>query len=430
MKRWMLIAIFLIAGIAATAGPRLMAAAPCVQMKPAVNPGPNAALLYFRAFLLTPPINYIPKKYLATYPLGTPMDKIIRQLGQSAQASLRLLHRAAELANCRWGIGGDRYGPTVLLPELAKASQLTNWVILEARIAIAEHHFHRAIRDYTDGIMLARAIGRDKTIIGTLVEYSLRERLNWMLADNLTQLPPPALDHLAAALSRLPAPTPISYGIIAENQGKIAWLKRLIRTGRTYQFLKDSVGVSYFLRPGKLYYPAWTALKSILKSKSTSKVYWKKEAYKSICALEHYNKRLRRILALPYPQSISALKKLQPLHPPLTKQLIATGGYVQEIPQPPHHFPLDDVANLLLPSPSNTNGGYAVQCRAIAQTAMLRAAVAYLRGGRKAFDAVKDPFGKGPFMLKKTGKKLVIQSALNVSTIYNKHPSTLTVKLK
>ncbi len=82
----------------------------------------------------------------------------------SAQASLRFLHRGAELKNCRWGTDINRYGLSALLPEFAPAKDLTNDAILDARIAIADHHFNRAIRDYTDGIVLAHAIGHDKSL--------------------------------------------------------------------------------------------------------------------------------------------------------------------------------------------------------------------------------------------------------------------------
>ncbi len=411
----MLIGIFILAGVAVTAWPRLRATASRVPTKPAVNQGANAALIYWRAFALMPRRS----KYLLHIEqspsfsfLTIPLDKQIRQLDQSAQRSLRLLQHGAELVNCHWGLGISRFGISVQIPELAKAIQLTNWGILDARIAIADHHFNRAIRDYSDGIMLAHAIGRDKTIIGTLVEYSIRRfYLNRMLADNLAKLPAPALNHLAAVLSRLPAPTPFSYGFNCDNQDKIAWLKRLIRTGRTYQFIKLSEYKKWLSE-----YKWGPAFLSKLKSKS--RAYWLQQARESIHMLEPYNERGLRAMALPYPQSIAAVEKL-----PSNSSLYTSSP--------------GNVADLFIGVPKQ---GYALQFLVIAQTAMLRAAVAYLRGGRKAFDAVKDPFGKGPFIYYKmlwprgsTGQKMVIQSALNVQSIepdYYRPITHITFKLK
>ncbi len=60
MKRWMIFAIFMIVGMATIVGPRLMAATPGTQTEQAVKPSPNAALRYFRAFLLMPRYRYFP----------------------------------------------------------------------------------------------------------------------------------------------------------------------------------------------------------------------------------------------------------------------------------------------------------------------------------------------------------------------------------
>ncbi len=239
-----------------------------------------------------------------------------------------------------------------------------------------------------------------------MIEYSNRYLLNRMLADNLARLPARVLNHLAAVLSRLPAPTPISYGIIRDNQGNIAWLQRLLRTGQIYKFANIFSQVIELHPVKPLHIPNNPAKNAIplrlqqARPEKTNKAFWLQQVRKSIRVCEHFDVRIRRALALRYPISFVALKKM-----------------------PRYRLVHNDISFLLIP---NITPAVAWQYRILAQTAMLQAAVAYFRGGRKAFDAVKDPYGKGPFTLRKIGKKLVIQSALKVSY---KRPVTLTIPL-
>ena len=76
---------------------------------------------------------------------------------------------------------------------------------------------------------------------------------------------------------------------------------------------------------------------------------------------------------------------------------------------------------------------YAAECGTQAHRAELGAAIAYLLGGRSAFDKIRDPFGHGHLILEKRANELVIRSHLDASPLVGsataKMEASLTVPM-
>ena len=131
----------------------------------------NAALQYWQAFALLPPLDDKQEKLLDNRALAS-LDDAASKLLTDSHASLLFLSRAARLRECDWGLDYND-GASMYMPHLNKARTLARIAALEARRAFEAGQFDRA-REMTFGmIAMARQCGGDRTMVSMLVCYMI-----------------------------------------------------------------------------------------------------------------------------------------------------------------------------------------------------------------------------------------------------------------
>ena len=372
------------------------------------NPAANAALYYYQAFELMPSRKFM-RHGVLLITSESPLHKTEIQYLKSAKWLLRLLHRGSEMPYCNWGQDITRWGLLAPLPELAKANRLKEIALLDVRFQWSEKHWNRAAQVFGDVFILAHHVGREKTVIGALVEYSIEAAAVNIIAENLFSMPPAALEAVRKVLDRTPPPTTMAWAQEAQSQIELAWLRNRVRENRL----------------GSL----WLAVRSInetlprqvngkMPSAPPMPANFRHQVQVAIPIIAQQCRATIMAFRQPYPQAINAIKQVDRQTEKLRSQWRASKN------------PVLSALSERVPA----SRGYVLECRTVAQLAMLRAAIAYLRGGRAAFDMVHDPFGTGPLILKASPDRLVLRTHLNLKVLDDSaltgHYESLTVPLK
>jgi len=192
----------------------------------------NAALVYWQAFDGLPDLmadKY--KKGIAT-PLDQPLDDEIVQLFEDRRHVLMLLHRGTRRTHCDWGIEVAEDGPEAILPHLALARDLARLAVLRARHRFHEGRQTEGVSDVLGTMTLGRYAGRDRTLVGILIDNAIQHMAQDVVAAYLPRLSKSALDKLATGFARLPAQNSFAQCMVSE--GVFApWLIQRIKATKT-----------------------------------------------------------------------------------------------------------------------------------------------------------------------------------------------------
>ncbi len=134
----------------------------------------NPALLYWEALLLNSFRPQSEHDYLTTNEWnGKKLDDQFRAFASSPNGAFRIIEQAAhQKAPCDWGYDLT-YGPTLLLPSLAKVKQL---VLLERhrfRLHLESGDVKVGIEEWLATETMAHQVSRDGTLISCLVQETL-----------------------------------------------------------------------------------------------------------------------------------------------------------------------------------------------------------------------------------------------------------------
>ncbi len=209
--------------------------------------GNNAALDYWQAFGTMPKLNDAEEsKFVNEYPT-LPLDAHVKDLVAQAGYSLRILHQAAAVRPCNWGINWAAEGPETMLPQLNGARILTTLAGLRARLAFEAGRPQAAVDDLVASLVLARQCGLDGSMIGLLVEYSIENRANGTLAANLPRLNADGLKALQARLADLPPGSKPSLAMRNAEENTAIWLREKVRrTTQPEEMIKLFVDLGVF----------------------------------------------------------------------------------------------------------------------------------------------------------------------------------------
>ncbi len=373
------------------------------------HPGANAALYYYRAFALLPKIpvrtinGAIPR--ISDYPL----DKTtLRQL-HAAKWSLRLLCLGCRMPVCNWG-DKSIYGQFTFVPPvwvLGQARVLGEIAMLQARLDWGKKRWKRSNRLVAASFILAHHVGQGHMVLGIFTQGVMNDIYLSTLAKHIAVLPKKELRALQRLLANLPPLTPLATAL---QPGAPDPLRVIMR-----QLLKRHIEASIWqwvvtLQQAQKYAPGQRPPEPI----PPVPAHIAKEVRAAISAMQRHDKELVAALTTPYPQSIRSVDKV---YRHIKIQDIASGNRVLRV----------------LGRPWWVKPYYAAQCGTQARRMELRAAIAYLLGGRAAFNKIRDPFGPGPLILEKHANQLVIRSHLNVTPLVApataKWETTLTVPL-
>lgn len=404
---------------------------------------PNAALLYWQAFALMPE-NDIPEDLWETK-----LNEEAMAYLESAPIALGLLHRATEGKSCDWGIAWDR-GPGTLMPHLSEARALGRLACFRARLHISRGRARSALEDFRAVLVLARHVGKDATLVGAVVQFTMQKHAVDGVVRHFGYWSKEDLAWLREALDQLPSGGNIVEGIQKEKDLFGGWLRRYLQgvggedgldvtidrvvssceptalealgkltddelRGLAAQL--DAVSDAHYAELAKAIRlpemkkglveplrllermlaqaPAEERedLAELVRLLAESKVRAQEArgdlaVAELLTELESNYTELIRISSLPYPDWLN--------EGPAFEQRLASA---------------DPLSRLLAQS---TSKAYAREAVAKVRLAILRAAIAWKTAGTEAFEAIRDPYGDGPFELTPSADHARIASALKL----------------
>jgi hypothetical protein len=296
-------------------------------------------------------------------------DTLIRR----ARPALVALREAATIGRCDWGaetLTSDDLDERRLSHSNIKLIQLA---CLSARRLAESGRGREAVDDAFAALTLSHRIGSGGVLIARMFECSGEVTSFRTLGRILPRLDRKTLDHASQRLDALPPPEPASATIGPESRFVASMLHAHLMTNGPK--IEDEFWVEDGFDADQI------ASLNRLTNGTRDGVFAHLEATRP--AFDE----LARRLDLPRPgyrQSLKEFEKAERQNHPFAAMLVEHSGRIR---------PMVD--------------------RMLALRVILRSAVVLLRDGEPAFLKVADPYGSGPFSLERSGKGLVIRSALH-----------------
>jgi len=207
---------------------------PAAAEKPGRKLTPNAALVYWQAFAMLPDGEAKKQPDLSKWKT-LELDAKTRQWVRSAGPALHLLHKAAAIDHCDWGIDWKE-GPHTLLPHLGKVRHLARLAMLRARCRLADGKTDDALGDVVAVLRLSRHVTQNDFVVEMLVGIAIESVAIDMLTAELGRLTPAQKKTLARQFDALPEPTTLAGAMLAEKAGIVDWIIDRLRKGGRKQF--------------------------------------------------------------------------------------------------------------------------------------------------------------------------------------------------
>jgi hypothetical protein len=342
----------------------------------------NAALQYWQAFALMPPLDKDQEKLLADWN-KVPLDAAALKLTAASEESQRYLLRGAKFRACDWGLDYED-GIGLLLPHLNKARQLARLAALHARSALEQGHVEAAAQDATAILALGRHVGSVPIVISILVGYAIEANAVDLLASYLPELQALAPGIVSTYEALPPGATLQRAYLTMEKELTLRWLVKKLRDAEA--------------REKGAWREVWkAAVDRPMGVDTTSQVDSFERAVKLTEDLVPVCDALATLVALP-------AEEFDARYPAFKKQTKAA-------------HPL---AGYFLTAPEQVLGA---QRRNQVRMELLKAAIAVVRGGPEKLEAIKDLFGTGPFAYRRLDKGFELKSKL----LFRDQPVALTV---
>ena len=165
----------------------------------------NPALLYWQAIVLRPVQSDEDRDYLLTNEWrGRPLDDRFRSLVIAPNTAFRLIEQAGrQTAPCDWGYD-ITYGPTMLLPGLAKGKSFAQIERLRFRWHLESGRSEDAVHEWLATFALSHQLSRDGTLISCLVQFAMDNILLCGVAENWFRLDDAALLAIQKGMPSIP----------------------------------------------------------------------------------------------------------------------------------------------------------------------------------------------------------------------------------
>ena len=381
----------------------LIITATCVGAggQPATN-NINPAQLYYQAFLVTPDISDADYDYIWTNEWqGQHLPDRFGQIVAGYDNEFKLLREAARSTNpCDWGIDMSD-GPATLLPHLSRVKGAVQTAKLRALWELQQGRQADARDDLLAAFVLARNVTRDGTLFSTLVERANEMITCWNVAELFGRFSNQNLQQLLDGIEAAPARRSVADCVATEGALFQNWTLRKIRELQQANPGNDAqvmAGIremfASLLEPQKEVQdaqPSQTRMSgstvraqaNVLRDDQAPPADWWARLSQAaggtsagivqlINDLGPFEQKLASILALP--------------HGEFEPHMVQLKADVQQASNP--------LASLLLPPWEGVRGK---ELRAIANLAMVRAAIEFELHGEAAMQSVTDPWAQGPF---------------------------------
>ena len=324
----------------------------------------NAALSYWQGFALMPPMDDPTRQRMASIMRGdSSVDDDMRKLVAASENSLDFLYRGANIESCGWGLAYET-GPYAYLPHLGKARELSRVALIRARIRFDAGQAEEGMKDTIAAIQLARHAGQDGVVvlINVLVGYAIESEAIETIVDSLQHLNQQQRNEFETRINQFQPTDDMKAALRGERDVFLGWLIREIESDRSRDRILE------------------------LASESTEPATIAQVKQASPEQLLNWSKAMGEL----YDAVINAIGQ--------TDESIETAKKLEaHIDQ---QISINPLAKMFLPAFGQAR---LAGKRYVTKRAQLSAAFALFRSGPSALDgeAFRDPFGDGPFQLKR-----------------------------
>ncbi|MCC6579695.1 MAG: hypothetical protein IT440_04585 [Phycisphaeraceae bacterium] len=186
----------------------------------------NAALLYWQAFALLPGREEMNRVAAL---LDQPVGDESRQLAGVGKQSLTLLHKAAMIPACDWGLLVED-GPAVLLPHVSKSRELARLALLEAKVHEANGQHGQAADAWVDVLALGRHAAQDQMLLEVIVSQWCERQALPMLESRVDALSSAEARMILNRLEQLPSAPRVAEAIRRDGRIMTDWAMNQVRT--------------------------------------------------------------------------------------------------------------------------------------------------------------------------------------------------------
>lgn len=347
--------------------------------------GANAALDYWQAIYFAPKLDEQREKALDESRTTTP-DQTAEKAVQDGYRSITFVRLGAEKPACNWGLPLEQQGITTLMPQLSAARTLARLMLAESQLEIRDGKGAAADDDWVSTITLGRNIASDNLVIGLLVDHGIETMAIDVAAADLPHLDHAALDHLAAALKKLPPRQPLGTAVRAEQLVGQRWL--------------------------------------IVHLKQDHDPQWRAHLAQIFGGEEPINTSAKILAGFDSPESLAAkLQDLDPLYDRLEQAADMPYDQFEKI-WPALEKQINSTPAAQLVMVAHFDRVRRSAAAAETRLALLTAAIDVARAGPESLKSHADPFGSGPFTYRGADKNFELSSTL---TTRDGQPVTLKV---
>jgi len=358
----------------------------------------NPALRYFQAFIIAPDLSAADRDYLfAREWRGQKLtERFVEAVARYDKEFVQVRQAAQATVPCDWGIDMSP-GPFTLLPHLARCKAVAQAARLRALWNLQHGRQAEARDDLLGAFALGRNAGRDGVLISVLVQIAMETIICSAVAENFYQFSPETLKQLADGFEAAPPRTTVAAVMAGEESFFAKWME-----GKVLRLQKENpgneakvmAGIQEVIentlgggdeQPSEAQRNVWEQV--------TQKARTSEDILKLLREQGPLYQKLAEVMALPHAEFERQIKQ-----------------FVAEVRDSSNPF-----VSLTFPALE--------KCRpkefmALAQLAMLRAAVEYKLHGEAGLKSVADPFGQGPFAFRRivfegVDRGFELKSALN-----------------
>ncbi len=330
----------------------------------------NPALLYWQAFDQRVDIPAEVRKEMFAEPPTLPLEAARPHLARYDVTFDRLRRAAQMRVPCDWG-SDPADGPGAYMPNLVTLRKTAQLVPVRVHYALEAGEEKQAVDDLMAGLVLGRHTSQSHTLVTTMIGVAIESMMLRTLADHFQQLSPDALLLLKAELDAAPARATVKQAMAGEKTLFLEWI--IGRLERLSSMQADGgQALDEFRR----------SMREVLNLNKVDGFAPEGEAIDRTLARYHSMR-----VVYDWVQGVASA-------PPDT--LAADHQAFQERVKALRN----PMADLLVP---NILKARQTELRLNAHLAMVRAAIALRTEGEDAFRKIRDPYGDGPFLLRRLG---------------------------
>jgi hypothetical protein len=335
----------------------------------------NPALLYYQAFNAAPDNSQEDRDYLFTNEWRN--QKLPDRFGELVARynnEFRLIRQAEQsTAACDWGIDFSA-GPETLLTHLSRVKTAAQVARLRVMWDLQQNQQTNASEDLLAALALGRNGSKDGSLISALVQFAVERIVCMTVAENFNHFSPEALSQISDGLGGPPARGTVAESIEAEKSFKSWFINRIT------ELQAENPGNDAKVMEG--FHQRYDAATSNSDGPKETNSTWPQLVAESGGTSDGVIKLLRDLD--PWYEKMVNIESL-----PRTQYEEQIKEYISNVRNSTNPFVLEFFPALEKCRPK--------EFAALADLAMVQAAVQYKLHGQAGLNSVTNPLGQGPF---------------------------------